>query len=264
VKTAPVFSSLGRTLHQRSLSVLEILEGRLPHILLGWFCVIALASMMRLALSPAAHAPLEGEMLLPYALLIGAPVASLLLAMRWFVNGETTPQPQFRLALCGRWKDLSTAESRRHPLYGTSGLMVSLLIGLLMNVPFRAGEYLMTMPALAGDAPQWLSVLHFWMTFDAVLMSSLYVICFAAAIRRVPLFPRMLLLVWMLDILMQLAIAHGAVAAGVPATVAAPLHQLLDKNISKVLISAGLWLPYLVLSTRVNVTYRRRVPAHDA
>ena len=29
----------------------------------------------------------------------------------------------------------------------------------------------------------------------------------------------------------------------------------------KVLISMALWLPYLLLSTRVNVTYRHRVPA---
>ena len=39
------------------------------------------------------------------------------------------------------------------------------------------------------------------------------------------------------------------------------LGDILDGNIKKVLISVGLWLPYLLLSTRVNVTYRHRVPA---
>jgi hypothetical protein len=36
---------------------------------------------------------------------------------------------------------------------------------------------------------------------------------------------------------------------------------LLEGNVKKVLISAGLWLPYLLLSRRVNVTFRHRVPA---
>jgi hypothetical protein len=30
--------------------------------------------------------------------------------------------------------------------------------------------------------------------------------------------------------------------------------------VKKVLISMGLWLPYLLLSKRVNLTYRQRVP----
>jgi hypothetical protein len=31
--------------------------------------------------------------------------------------------------------------------------------------------------------------------------------------------------------------------------------------VKKVLISVALWLPYLLMSTRVNVTYRSRIPA---
>ena len=48
---------------------------------------------------------------------------------------------------------------------------------------------------------------------------------------------------------------------GLPPAVASALHTLLDGNVKKVLISVGLWLPYLLLSARVNVTYRSRVPA---
>jgi hypothetical protein len=48
---------------------------------------------------------------------------------------------------------------------------------------------------------------------------------------------------------------------GLPAGVGSALHGLLDGNAKKVLISVALWLPYLLLSTRVNVTYRNRVPA---
>jgi hypothetical protein len=48
------------------------------------------------------------------------------------------------------------------------------------------------------------------------LFGSLYTIAFVAALRKVPLFPRLL---------------------------------------------AAIWLPYLLLSRRVNVTYRSRIPA---
>jgi hypothetical protein len=78
----------------------------------------------------------------------------------------------------------------------------------------------------------------------------------------VPLFPRLLVTVWMVDVVMQLLIAQLVAGTnGLPPAVADALHELLDGNLKKVLISIGLWLPYLLLSIRVNVTYRRRVPA---
>jgi hypothetical protein len=46
-----------------------------------------------------------------------------------------------------------------------------------------------------------------------------------------------------------------------PANVGESLGNLLTGNTKKVLISVALWLPYLLLSKRVNVTYRQRVPA---
>jgi hypothetical protein len=61
---------------------------------------------------------------------------------------------------------------------------------------------------------------------------------------------------------MQLATAKMVTAAGgLPPAVATALHNLLEGNVKKVLISVALWLPYLLLSTRVNVTYRQRLPA---
>jgi hypothetical protein len=132
---------------------------------------------------------------------------------------------------------------------------------MLLNVPVRAAEYLAVLPALSGSVPSWLSTLHLLMTIDVVLLSSLYTVAFVAALRRVPLFPRLLVAVWMIDVLMQVAIAGfmGA-SGGLPPTIAASLHALLDGNVTKVLISVGIWLPYLLLSRRVNVTYRSRVP----
>jgi len=97
------------------------------------------------------------------------------------------------------------------------------------------------------------------MAADVVVMNFFYMVCFVMALRTVPLFPRMLLLAWGMDIAMQLLIAQTIVGTpGVPADVTAPLHALLEGNVTKVLISAFVWLPYLILSERVNVTYRRR------
>ena len=261
MKTQAAIAAFSATLHRRSLNVLGILENRLAPIVAGWVALILVACFLRILISPLPPQGLSLDLVMPYVLLVGAPAASLLLALRWFSDGEAMPQPTYRLARAGRWQDLAPSIARRHPLYGTSGIMVSLLVGMLLNIPVRAAEYLMTMPAIGAAAPEWLSVLHFWMTLDAVLVSSLYAVCFAAAIRKVPLFPRLLLLVWLVDIAMQLLIAQGAVATGLPPSVAAPLHVLLEKNITKVMISMGLWLPYLLLSTRVNVTYRSRIPA---
>jgi len=59
---------------------------------------------------------------------------------------------------------------------------------------------------------------------------------------------------------MQLITAELVVrAGGLPVPVASALHSLLNGNVLKVLISMALWLPYLMLSKRVNITYRSRV-----
>ena len=93
-----------------------------------------------------------------------------------------------------------------------------------------------------------------------VVFGSLYTIAFVAALRRVPLFPRLLVAIWIFDLTMQAVTAYILSGApGVPAGVAGALHALLDGNMQKVLISACVWLPYLLISKRVNVTYRHRV-----
>ena len=184
------------------------------------------------------------------------------LGLIWFQNGDGLAQPTTRLAIVGRWRSVGRAEAQRHPLYGSSGIMVSLLVGMLLNVPVRALEYLAAMPALSGRVPEWLSTLHIAMTLDVVLLSSLYTIAFVAALRRVPLFPRLLIAIWAIDMAMQFGIAAAVAGThGLPRDVAAALQTLLDGNVKKVLISAGLWLPYLLMSKRVNITFRHRVEA---
>ncbi len=100
------------------------------------------------------------------------------------------------------------------------------------------------------------------MTLDVVLITSLYSIAFVAALRRVPLFQRLLGAIWALDLAMQFFTAQMVAGMrGLPADVAGALQLLLEGNLKKVLISIALWMPYLVLSKRVSVTYRHRISA---
>ena len=257
-----MFSRYSDRMKARSAALLLTIDGRLHRILQAWLLIAGLAAALRIGLTtpvgPVAQISTAGS----YLLLVFAPVASALLALRWFRADHSLPQPGTRLARVGRWRAVPRAEAEHHSLYGASGIMVSLLVGMMLNVPVRALEYLAAMPPVPQAAPQWFSTLHFAMTFDVVLFGSLYMIAFVAALRRVPLFPRLLLAIWIGDLAMQLATAELVTATGsVPPRVAEALHALLEGNVKKVLISMALWLPYLLLSTRVNVTYRHRVPA---
>jgi len=248
-------------LRAKSTALLLSIEARLPRIITIWFAAAILACAVRIAVSPIRATP-DLSTFLPYVLLVGAPLVSMGLALMWFANGEKLAQPRTRLAIFGRWRSVDPAEAQRHPLYGSNGIMVSLLLGILLNVPVRALEYLAAMPTLSGHVPEWLSTLHIAMTLDVVLLSSLYTIAFVAALRRVPIFPRLMVAIWAIDIAMQLGIATAVGGAdGLPEPVGDALHTLLDGNVKKVLISVSLWLPYLLMSKRVNVTFRHRVEA---
>lgn len=259
----PMLDKISNRIGEKSAVLLLTLENKFDRIMQAWLLVAGLASAVRIANTPASAAA-DGVLpvVAPYVLLILSPFGSAVLALRWFRHGHLQPQPLTRLAVVGRWRKISAQEARGHALYGTRGIMVSLLLGTLLNVPVRAAEYMVAMPPVAGDVPAWLSSLHLAMTFDVVLFTSLYAVAFVAALRRVPLFPRLLAAIWIADVTMQLATAKLVASAGyVPATVAEALQHLLYGNVEKVMISVVIWLPYLLLSTRVNVTYRNRVPA---
>ena len=246
----------------RAIALRETIEQNLDRILQAWLVVAGLGSALRIATSPAVVPGSELALMAPYALLIVAPAVSLWLALRWFADGQQMAQPAFRLARIGRWRSVSPAEARQHPLFGADGLMVSLLIGILLNIPIRAFEYLAATPAMAGSVPEWLIVLRTMMTLDVVLMTSLYAVAFVAALRRAPAFPRLLAGIWIMDLGLQgLTARMVAAEPGLPERVAEALQGLLTGNVWKVLISIAIWLPYLLLSKRVNVTYRHRVPA---
>ncbi len=256
-----MLTAVRNRIEARSAALLLSIDDRLDAILKYWLLIAGFAFTARIAFAPHVVPAASIANFASYMLVVVAPFASTLLALRWFSSGHLQPQPAMRLARAGRWQDVSREQAELHPLYGTSGIMVSLLVGMLLNVPVRSAEYLAAMPPLPAVAPRWLSVLHFSMTLDVVLFTSLYMVAFVAALRRAPLFPRLLVAIWFGDVAMQLVTAQLVSSTNLPPTVAEALRALLDGNVKKVLISMALWLPYLFLSTRVNVTYRHRVPA---
>jgi hypothetical protein len=257
-----MFDRLSQRMNARSATLLVALDNRLDRILKYWLLCAGLICAARIALTPGPMPGVALSTFASYMLVVVAPFASTLLALHWFRDGHQQAQPDIRLACVGKWQNVTKFEARRHSLYGPGGIMVSLLVGMMLNVPVRAAEYLAAMPPIPASSPAWLSALHFAMTFDVVLFGSLYMIAFVAALRGVPLFPRLLAAIWLGDLTMQLVTAEMVTQAGdVPPVVATALHGVLDGNVKKVLISIGLWLPYLLLSKRVNVTYRNRIPA---
>jgi hypothetical protein len=257
-----MFDRVSSKMKTRSAALLLTIDTRLDDILKYWLLLAGLVSAARIAFSQAPAGGAGFSTFASYVLLVVAPFASTLIALRWFAAGHLQEQPKTRLAQFGQWKTVSRNEAEGHPLYGPTGIMVSLLVGMMLNVPVRAAEYMAAMPPLPVVAPHWMSALHLAMTFDVVLFGGLYMIAFVAALRRVPLFPRLLVAIWMADLAMQLFTAKLVTAAGdLPPDVATALHHVLEGNVKKVLISMALWLPYLLLSTRVNITYRHRVPA---
>jgi hypothetical protein len=253
------------SLQYRSIAFVTKLDGNIRQLMLWWTILASFICGLRLGAGTSLAAPDSSAHLvgfLSYALLVAAPVASLMLALHWFRDADRMAQPSTRLAVFGAWRSVSAAGARALPLYGATGLMASLLLGMLINIPVRMLEFVTAIPALSGSHPAWFGSLYGLMFADAVLFSSLYAIAFVAALRHVPLFPRLLGTIWAADIAMQLVIAHGMAATdGLPRGVALPLEALLEGNIKKVLVSMALWAPYLLLSKRVNLTYRHRIPA---
>jgi hypothetical protein len=246
----------------RSRVIPRLLARNMDRIALGWMVVFLLASApaVLLSITPPRNLAELGSLILPYLVIATAPVLGLQLTLRAFPNGLMTARPLFNLSVYGRWQRIDLIKARDNPDFGPSGFMASLLVGMLLNIVIRSGEFLLAVPALSSAAPAWGQSLFHLMAADVAVMGFFYMVCFVMALRSVPYFPKMLLLVWGLDILSQLIIATRiAPMDGLPTPVATSLHNLLEGNITKVLISASVWLPYLMLSDRVNVTYRQRV-----
>lgn len=260
---ATAIASLARWFHQRSRTLVAMLDTKMERLIIGWVFITVTLGTAKVVASPLALQGLGGAAatLLPFLLVSIAPIAGYRVATGSFPRELLSAQPAFRLCRFGAWRKVDPLAARLSPRFGPAGFMASLLVGLLLNVPLRTLEFILAIPAIPPGAPQWAHGLITAMTIDIVVMNFFYMVCFVMAIRSVSLFPRMLVFAWSIDIVMQLLIAqHVSVQPGLPASVSTALHNLLTGNIQKVLISAFIWLPFLILSERVNVTFRQRVP----
>ena len=260
---ARLFDSYCNALYRRSLLVAGFFHRHMGMIVAAWLGFTLLAGTIRFAIMDTPVYSLFDAMpvLVGYGAVILAPLAGYAITRSAFWPESAHKPLDFHLSFVGKWRKVDPAEARSMELFGPAGFLASLLIGLMLNVVVRTGEYFVAIPALSLQAPDWSLALFAVMTADLVVMNFFYMVAFVMALRNVPLFPRMLLFAWLMDILMQLVIAHRMAGVdGLPAEVVAPLVQLLQGNLTKVLISVAVWMPYIILSQRVNLTYRSRVP----
>lgn len=258
-------AALRERLVSESARVAGFLDRNFSVMLGGWAALTLFFGAMRLAALIIAHPQLARvalitDLIVSYALIAAAPLAAYALIARSFPKDKLPGQPAIRLCHFGKWSSVSPTEARDRPEFGMSGLLVSLVAGLVLSISMRMIEYFLAMPAVPYMAPDWAVAMFRLMTFDLVLFAFLYTICIGMALRAAPLFPRMLCYTWACDLLMQLAIArHMAGIAGLPIDVAQALEPYVLVNIKKTLISVVIWLPYLIVSNRINLTFRLRV-----
>ncbi|MBS0474940.1 MAG: DUF2569 domain-containing protein [Proteobacteria bacterium] len=266
-RLSPLLAGLRSRLERRSRQLVGFLDARMDGLIVGWSLLLLAIGTFKVATALVPPSGLVGYLAIafPYFLIILAPIAGYRLAKAAFPRGHAGGQPAFRFARLGKWHRLDWAEARTNRAFGPSGLLASLLLGLLLDVPMRTLEYLGSVPAVGPEAPMWARIYFTAMTGQLVLLNFFGMVALVMALRNVPLFPRMLVFVWLFDLALQLGVAAQLSSApDLPQIVAGPLATLLENNIRKVLISMLVWLPYLLLSERVNVTYRQRASRSPA
>lgn len=259
-----MFDRIRQALFQKSVRFVAPLEDRVRGLLLGWTLVVAAICIARILFPvvPARDLPSAMLLFVPHMLILASPFFAYWAANALFPRGTEFTQPEIRLARFGAWRRLDALAARDHPAFGPVGIMASLLIGMLLNVPVRTAEFMASVPAMSGLAPLWGQMIYLAMATDLIVMNFLYTLCFFMALRRMPYFPRVLLIAWSVDVTSQLLVAHYVGGAPhLPASVADAIVPLLEGNLKKAFISIVIWMPYLLLSERVNVTYRWRQPA---
>jgi hypothetical protein len=257
------FPAMKRWYDASTRSLARFFELRMEAVIPGWIGLMLAATVLKVIAAPSGTGTLfvALTMTLPFLALAAAPVLGYRLAAGAYPRGKVGEQPAVRLARYGRWREAPGQAVKQAAIAGPAGFLVSLIAGILLNVPVRSLEFLAVVPAINPADPAWAHVLLAAMTFDVVLMNFVYMACFVMALRGAPLFPRMLVCAWIMDVTLQMTIANIIGGTDLPGMLVEPLVSYLDGNVKKVLISVGLWLPYLLLSDQVNLLFRHRVRA---
>lgn len=231
-------------------------------IIAAWIVLVAAIAAFK-ALTPInpPRSMAEGiGLMLPFLAIAAAPVLGYRFGTALFASRQ---QPAMRLAVYGQWRAATPAELGKGEQGWRSFAWFSLVSGILLNVPFRAFEYLTSIPAVTSADPMWAHVIQRAFTIDCAVACFAYAMCFAAAVQRSPLFARALVAAWLIDVALQSMIAvQVGNAPGVPAFLLEPMNALLAMNLKKVAISMSIWLPYLLISDNLNLLLRRRVRVH--
>jgi len=183
---------------QRSRHMIRKLVSGMEALILAWLALFGAAAALRIAAAPVPidSWPAFAQTVLPYGLAALAPVAGYRLTLAAMPPGHLPARTEVPLARIGRWKRLDAIRARAHARFGPFGFMASLVLGMLLNIPVRSGEFLLAVPAMNGNAPAWGWAMFSLMAADLVVMNFLYAVCFTMALRTAPLFPRTLLLAW--------------------------------------------------------------------
>lgn len=228
-------------------------------IIATWVLLLGAIAVLKAAnpINPPHNAAESTALLLPFLIVAAAPVLGYRLGTWLFASRE---QPALRLAIYGNWRDATPEELGKGKKGWRSFAWFSLVSGILLNVPFRAFEYLASIPAVTSNDPLWAHTLQRAFTMDCAVACFAYAMCFAAAVQRSPLFARALVMAWMIDIALQAMIAvQVGQAPGIPTYLLEPMSALLAMNLKKVAISISIWLPYLLISDNLNLLLRKRV-----
>ena len=186
---------------------------------------------------------------------------------RWRCAGSPVPtgSPSRRFAWLGSddGVPLPSDQARRHRFYGSTGLMLRCWSGCCSTSRSAPPNISPPCPRCSGSsAPNGCATLNLMLTLDVVLLSSLYVVVFVAGLRRLPTFPRLLAAVWVIDLTVQAVIAFAASLE--PGSRRRYRRRSTDCSGP---MSSRRWpvsrsgCPICCCRSRVNVTFRHRVPA---
>ena len=95
---------INERMNAKSAALLLTIDRRLDVILKYWLLVASFAAALRIITSLRSMPVASLSTVSSYVLVV-APFASTILALRWFSDGHLQAQPSTRLARVGRWLD---------------------------------------------------------------------------------------------------------------------------------------------------------------